>query len=63
VSDLLPLRNTAGRNQQAGLFAAGGKICPASLIIKWLFPRGPWFANTHLTCMFSLSLLPYLKIA
>jgi hypothetical protein len=41
VSDLLPLRNTAGRNQQAGLFAAGGKICPASPIIKWLFPRGP----------------------
>jgi hypothetical protein len=65
VSDLLPLRNNAGRNQQAGLFAAGGKICPASLaracacmywatafiggkmrqsfpaslVIKWLFPR------------------------
>jgi hypothetical protein len=63
VSDLLPLRNKAGRNQQTGLFAGVGKICPASLVIKWLFPRGPSVRGHMLACMFSSSLLPFLKIA
>jgi len=63
VSDLPTLRNTAGCNQQTGLFATGGKICPASLIIKWLFPRGPSVRGHMLACMFSSSLLPYFKIA